>query len=75
VVKIAGMRRDGIANTLLGMGGVAALLTGALSSLVSGALLGTAVCVGHSVLRLPNTGARLYQFKRNLIEMGEETLH
>lgn len=66
------MKRDGIANSLLGLGGVAALLTGALSSMITGVLLGTAVCVGHAVVRLPNTGARIHQFKRNLLEIGEQ---
>ena len=71
IVKIAGMERDGIANSLLGLGGVAALVTGAMSSMITGVMLGTAVCMGHAVCRVPNTGARIHQFKRNLLEIGE----
>ena len=71
-MKIAGMERDGIANSLMALGGVAALITGAMSSMITGVLLGTTVCVGHAVCRLPNTSARIHQFKRNLLQIGED---
>lgn len=71
-MKIAGMKRDTIANGLLGVGGVTAMMTGAISSLVTGLFMGTAVVLAHAVLRPPNMQARIQNFRRNLIAFGDE---
>jgi uncharacterized membrane protein (UPF0136 family) len=71
-VKIAGIKRDTIANGLLSIGGITAMWTGAIGSLVTGVFLGTAAVVAHAVMRPPNNQAKLQNFKRKLIAFGED---
>lgn len=66
VIKVAGYNRDKLANAMIGIGGVTAILTGALNTLIMGAAGGCAAVLAHAVLRPPNMQARMQNFKRQV---------
>eukprot|EP00892_Ulva_mutabilis_P010257 jgi/Ulvmu1/7603/UM038_0028.1 len=72
LIKIAGYNRNTIANALIGIGGITAMFTGAINTLIMGAAAGSVAVLAHAVLRPPNMQARIQNFKRNVDDMVEE---
>lgn len=66
LIKVAGYNRDKVANAMIGVGGVTAMFTGAINTLIMGAVVGSAVVLAHAVLRPPNMQARIQNFRRKV---------
>lgn len=72
MIKVAGYNRDKLANAMIGVGGITAMFTGAINTLIMGALAGSAVVLAHAVLRPPNMQARIKQFRRKVVEAVDD---
>jgi hypothetical protein len=71
-MKVAGVDRSTLAASLVGSGGLAALFTGAINSLLWGAGIGVCVVAGHAVMRTPNLKARIGNFRQRLEDIGDD---
>jgi len=72
LIKVAGYKRDTLANTLIGVGSVTAIFTGAINTLIMGAAAGGAFVLAHAVMRPPNMQARIQSYRRKLDDAVED---